>query len=470
MLKNKMSHHSYCDRHAHPPAHRVGLRENRRVAAHDVPAPVITRWVAAFVLLLPLAGCGPALAPKLEAATQASYSELKGSPENRLVAFSALPRPRSLNGEVAFSRRGGELLVSNDPEYLGDATILPTALYRDEFVGSFRVFYHHANSTRADLTLATAVTNTQAAPLLLFTRGLGGDTNVYPDVAGQKALDRYLGTRHRTIHLAKLAPGESILVAPRVAGPGDTASALEEYVALTPPPEAAKHALPLALVEALRTPSPGRDVAGGRWPELPSGFSLATVTVTVVAYERAPPAKPQSLPVVPAGPSKPLKGTPYHLLSRGTFPFSDRHTEIALAPGPTVLTLNSAVSGPFSRALPGEYLPGADAVSGRKGFNNGNYGVLYDLRLCISTDAPLGFPYGFLMQPAGGAGHYALQVEGETVRSPFVSYRSGWWFYRVLAFGPKVCTSLRANLTGGSFGPQKFFFVPFPLFEEWGAR
>ena len=422
------------------------------------------KWTAVFVLLSLFAGCSPTLLPRQGTTRQTFYGELQGSPENRLVAFSALPPVLPLNAEVVLSARGGKLLVSNDPEYLDDAATLPAALYRDELVGGFRVFYHHANSTQVDLTLATAVTNTQQAPVLLFTRGLGQGINVYPDVAGQRALHGYLGTHQRVTHLATLAPGESVLIGSQTASPGDTASALEEYVTVMLPQKGARPATSLALVEALDTTPFGRNAARTSQLQLPAGFTLAAVTVTVVAHKGMVPKDPQALPVMPAGPPKPLAGTPYYSLNRGTFPLSDRHAEIGLSSSATMLTLNSAVSGPFSRTIRGEYLVGTDAVNGRRGFNNGNYGVVYNLRFCVSTDAPLGLPYALLMQPAGGVGHYAVQAAEDTVTSSFISYKSGWWFYRALAFGPEVCMSLRASLTGGAFGPQKFFFVPFPLF------
>lgn len=428
----------------------------------------MTKWTAVFILLSLFAGCSPTLLPRQETTRQTFYGALRGSPENRLVAFSALPSARLLNAEVVLSARGGKLLVSNDPEYLDDAAALPAALYRDELMGGFRVFYHHANSTRADLTLATAITNAQAAPVLLFTRGLGQGINVYPDVAGQGALHGYLGTRHRVTHLATLAPGESVLIGSQTASPGDTASALEEYVTVMLPQKAARRAASLALVEALDAPAFGRNATRTNQLQLPAGFTPAAVTVTVVAYKGMVPKEPQALPVMPGGSLKPAEGTPYYLLNRGTFPFSDRHAEIALKSGgtSTMLTLNSAVFGPFSRTIRSEYLLGMDAVNNRRGFNNGNYGVVYNLRFCISSNAPLGLPYALLMQPAGGVGHYAVQVEGNTVTSPFVSYKSGWWFYRALASKPESCIPLRASLTGGAFGPQKFFFVPFPLFEK----
>lgn len=425
----------------------------------------MAKWTAVFILLSLFAGCSPTLLPRQGTTRQTFYGELQGSPENRLVAFSALPPGLPLNAEVVLSARGGKLLVSNDPEYLDDAAALPAALYRDELVGGFRVFYHHANSTQVDLTLATAVTNTQEAPVLLFTRGLGQGINVYPDVAGQRALHGYLGTRHQVTHLATLAPGESVLIGSQTARPGDTASALDEYVAVTSPQKAARRSPSLALVGALDATPFGRNAARTNQLQIPAGFTLATVTVTVVAHKGMVPKDPQVLPVMPAGFQKSAEGTPYYLLHRGTFPFSDRYAKLALQSGiPTMLTLNSAVSGPFSRTIQGEYLVGTDAVNGLRGFNNGNYGVVYNLRFCVSTDAPLGLPYALLMQPAGGVGHYAVQAEEDTVTSSFISYKSGWWFYRALAFGPEVCMSLHASLTGGAFGPQKFFFVPFPLF------
>lgn len=430
----------------------------------------MTRWATTLLLLLLLAGCGPALTPRPEAVPQVRYGGPKGTSENRLVAFTTLPRSPSLNGRIDLAGRGGKLLISNDPEYLAAAAAFPAALYRDELAGSFRVFYHHANTTRGELILATAITNVQTAPLLLFSRGSGRAINPYPDVAGQQAFDGYLKRRRQLTHLATLVPGESLLIPSHPARPGDTASALEEYLAVTPPPQVDERASSLELASALAAIPSDENAVGVKQPGLPAGFSLATVTVTVVAYKGAAPREPELLPVVPAAAPKPVAGTPYYLLNRGTFPLSDRYAEIALASDtPTMLTVNSAVSGPFSHAIRGEYLLGADAANGRKGFNNGNYGVLYNLRLCLSTDAPLGLPYAFLMQPAGGAGHYALQAEGDIVRSPLVSYKSGWWFYRALASPPMSCLMLRAHLTGGSFGPQKFLFVPFAPFGLKGA-
>lgn len=419
-----------------------------------------------FTLLSLFAGCSPALGPRREPIQQAFYGEWRGHPENRLVAFGALPPAPILNARINLSGGGGKLLVSNDPEYLTDVGLLPGALYRDELVGSFRVFYHHANSAQVDLTLATAITNKQAAPLLLFMRGSGQGVNLYPDVAGQGAFNGYLRTREQVTLLATLAPGESAFIFPAVVEPGHTVSALEEYVAVTPPRDAAAPTPSLALVRALEVASLAKKAAGASRPKLPAGFSLATVTVTVLAHKGLPPKEPQSLPVLAAGPPKLREGTPYFLLNRGTFPFFDRHAEIPLAHTAAMLTLNSAVSGPFARTIRGEYLPGRDAVNGLRGFNNGNYGVVYHLRFCVSTAAPSGVPYALLMQPAGGVGHYALQAEGDIVTSPFVSHKSGWWFYRALAFGPEACMPLRAHLTGGAFGPQKFFVVPFPLFER----
>jgi hypothetical protein len=425
----------------------------------------VTKWTAVFTLLSLFAGCSPVLTPRREPVQPTFYGEWRGHPEDRLVAFGALPPAPILNPRINLSGGGGKLLVSNDPEYLTDAAVLPGALYRDELVGGFRVFYHHANSTQVDLTLATAVTNAQAAPLLLFTRGSGQGVNLYPDVAGQGAFKGYLRTRDQLTLLATLAPGESVLVVPTVVGPAHTVSALEEYVAVTPPRDAAARIPSLELIRALEAASLEQKAAGASQPKLPAGFSLATVTVTVLAHKGLPPSEPQALPVLAAGPPKPGEGTPYYLLNRGTFPFFDRHAKVPLADTAAMLTLNSAVSGPFARTIRGEYLLGRDAVNGRLGFNNGNYGVVYHL-FCVSTDAPIGVPYALLMQPAGGVGHYALQAEGDIVTSPFVSYKSGWWFYRALAFGPEACIPLRAHLTGGAFGPQKFFVVPFPLFGK----
>ena len=104
-------------------------------------------------------------------------------------------------------------------------------------------------------------------------------------------------------------------------------------------------------------------------------------------------------------------------------------------------------------------------MSGERGYNNGNYGVLYNFRLRVRNDTLLGLSYALLMQPSGGFGHYAVQTQGDVVTSAFISYKNAWWFYRALVFGSGGSLTLRVSLTGGSFGPQKFFFVPYPRFE-----
>jgi len=422
----------------------------------------MTRWAALLVMLSLLVGCGPALTPRTP---QASPGEPKEGLEDRLIALRALPPAEPLNAEVTLWARGGALLVSNDPEYLTDPAVLPGALYRDELAGTFRVFYHHTNGTQAELTLAAAVTNTRSAPVLLFRRGLGQGTDAYPDVAGQRALDGYLGTRYGVAHVTTLAPGESALVAAHTARPGETLSALGEFVAVTSPSGRAVPSPPL--VKALQATPFAQNAVRSSRPDLPPRFSLAAVTLTIVAYSRATPKAPQSLPVLPGDSPKPIDGTPYYFLKRGTFPFFDRYAEVPLTSDTaTMLTIDSAAFGPFSRAMRGEYLLGTDVVDGKEGYNNGNYGVLYNLRLYTPSSTPLGFPFAFLMQPSGGFGHYALQAEGDVATSPFVSHENAWWFYRARVFGPEYGTPLRASLAGGAFGPQKFLFIPYPRFEE----
>ena len=240
----------------------------------------------AVLAVLVLVGCSPAVTPELATPAQ-PLQNVSGRPTGQLVTPSTLPPARLLNPEVTLSGHGGALLVSNDPEYLAQPAALPRALYRDELVGSFRVFYHHANITKTDLTFATAVTNTHSRPVLLFGRGSGQGTNLYPDVAGQAALSGYLRTRHQTAHLATLAPGESTFIAPHAAGPNDTASALGEFIALTPFRGGAAH-----------TPFPTERLRA----TLSARFSPAAVTVTVLAYKGAAPRAPQALPVLPGTP------------------------------------------------------------------------------------------------------------------------------------------------------------------------
>ncbi len=162
--------------------------------------------------------CSPALSLLLLGLVGAGYAVpavLSGSSVNTSLPIEQLPSSVSLNPEVVLTRYGGPLLVSNNPDCLESTTLLPGALYRDRVERPFRVFYHHANRTAEELTVAVAVTNPSDRPVLLFRRGAGQGDNVYPDVAGQQAVKAYLASRLETHLVRILAPHASALIAPQ---------------------------------------------------------------------------------------------------------------------------------------------------------------------------------------------------------------------------------------------------------------
>lgn len=405
-------------------------------------------WLRHLVFLFVVSTVASTLSP-----SHALRRVLSGNPVSTVVPAEQLPASHSLNSEVVLTRYGGPLLVSNNPDYLSSTTVVPGALYRDRVDRPFRVFYHHANGADEELTVATAVTNLSDQPVLLFRRGAGQGNNVYPDVAGQKAVSEYLASRSE-VHLIRiLAPHASVVVAPQTLVPGSTASAVQDFVALKSPP--VEKALPPELLKALEAEIYGRSA-----DTLATGLELAELLVTVTVYQGADPQNPASLPVVSGTPPKPIAGTPYYALSRGTFAHGDRYAELKLEParGSVRLSVDSAAYGPYSQAMTGEYEVGTSAVDGGlQGYINGNYGVFYSFRLGFNSSARA--PYRLLLQPSGGSGHYALKLRGEAIASPFLSHLDAWWFYDATSYGYAEAL-LETSLPGGSYGPQKFFFVP----------
>ncbi len=419
--------------------------------------------VASTALVAMVAGSGALVA----AANGTVYPACLASPcpSGTLQLTAVTP----LNPTVSLQGQGGALLLSDDPEYITAADALPGALYRDTVQGAFRVFYHHDNQTGAPLTVAIAVTNPGTQPVLVYARGHGEGLSPYPDVAGQEAVVGFLQTRSQVDFLGSLAAGQSLFFAAQAIPPGQVASALVDLVAIAPPaaaahPGALPPPLPAAAAAALMTHPFAGPPRGTGFPLLPAGFSPASVTATTVAYTGTPPTAPASLPVLPqspAGVAHMQKG----LLSRGTFPHYDRFGTFTLAvsAGNASLAVDTAPPGyAYSSAMSGEYEVGRDAVDGGvTGYDSGNYGVLYNFQATLqNNEEPAKVPYGLLMRPTGGFGHYAMEVDGQIEVSPFLSYRSYWLFDETVLLGNRQEAGIDSTLPGGSYGPQMVYFVP----------
>ena len=186
---------------------------------------------------------------------------------------------------------------------------------------------------------------------------------------------------------------------------------------------------------------------------LPPGFGVGAATITTGAYSGEQPSDATILPILPAD---------VHI--RGTFPHFDRFGAFSLETqgGLQALSVDTAPPGhPFSNAMPGEYEFGTDVVDGgTQVYNNGNYGVLYRFQISVQNNQAGQIPFAVLMQPSGGAGHYAMLTNGTLALSPYVNYKSAWWFDSLTLHSPMTVINLQTSLTGGSAGPQKLLFDP----------
>lgn len=362
-------------------------------------------------------------------------------PISELGTASAIPKP-------TLTPFGGKLILSDSPEQITNTSVLPGAMYRDQVQGQFRVFYHHQNVSSATVNIGVAITNTTSEPELLFARGQGRGLNLYPDVAGQSALSEFISSHNSVSFLKLLSPGETYWSVQSVPQ-NDTASAILEYVLITKQNQTTVSSLPLALLQDL---SPSQNPLSPL--SLPAGFGSGAATVTTAAYSGQQPSDPTTLSVLPSDGH-----------TRGTFPHFDRFGKFAIgaSAGLQELSVDTAPPGhPYSNDMPGEYELGVDAVDGgNQVYDGGNYGVLYYFQILIQNVSPTkSLPFGLLMQPSGGFGHYVMYTDGSLALSPYVSYTHAWWFHELTVHGPSTIINLQTSLTGGSYGPQKLLFDP----------
>jgi hypothetical protein len=305
---------------------------------------------------------------------------------------------------------GGKLILSDSPETFAS----PGAFYRDRVEGEFRVFWHHQNAASQPLSVGVAVTNTSADTVKLYIHGKGVGTNIYVDVAGQTALADFMATQNTTSLAATLGPGQSYYVTAPT-DPDITDSGIVQFIASSQP-----------------------------------GNKPAQVTVTTLGYN-AQPEHPDQIAILPGD-----------SLTRGTFPHFDRMGTMKYdtSMGNAYLSVDSDAVGPWSgNAMPGEYEQGWDAVDGANVINNGNYGVMYHLTADITNSYHHPRTVGLYLNPAGGYGHYAIQLDKQIYQSDFLSYEDAWNIidYKLNPNGGEYLSEI--SLTGGSSGPQVLYLT-----------
>lgn len=361
-----------------------------------------------------------------------------------LVPVSSLGTPTALT-KPTLTLQGGHLLLSDSPEQFKTASELPGVMYRDHVTGDFRVFYHHQNVSTESVSVGVAITNTSSQPEIVFARGSGEATNLYPDVAGQAAASSFISSKHSIAFAALLLPGKSYYKVQTLAD-GDTASAILEYL-LVAVPDIRSLSLPIELFQNLASSD-----EEATQPDLPGGFGLGSATVSTVAFIGDQPADPASLPVL--APDTHIRGTFAHADRSGTF-------SVSTAAGLQSLSVDTAPPGkPYSAPFPNEYELGVDAVDGGVSvYNDGNYGVIYNFNIIFQSTSP-GQTVALLMTPSGGSGHYLALTNRQMALSPYVSYTSAWWFNNTALRQKQTLVNLQTTLPGGASGPQKFLFDP----------
>jgi hypothetical protein len=369
-----------------------------------------------------------------------------------LVPMSKLPTATAI-AKPTLTAPGGQLVFSDSPEQLVDSGLLPGAMYRDQLIGQFRVFFHHQNVTSGDVRVGVAITNSTSQPEFLFGRGEGVGINIYPDVAGQTALAEFISSKGNISLLALLLPGESYW-ATQTVPPGSTGSGILQYLVITIPATATAASLPSTVLQSLNAAATEQDEESAAQLSLPPGYDPGTATVTTLAYDGARPTSPVALPVL-AGDGN----------VRGTFPHYNRAGAFSLLStgGLQSLDIETSPPGqPYSDDMPGEYELGTDAVDGGiQVYDDGNYGVLYDFRITIVKDpATHPLPFAIMMNPAGGSGHYVIRTNGHLALSDYVDYTSAWWFEELQLQKASTVVHLVTSLTGGSDGPQVLMFDP----------
>ena len=364
-----------------------------------------------------------------------------------LVPVSSLGTPTAIT-KPTLMLRGGNLLLSDSPEQFKSAGSLPAVMYRDHVTGDFRVFYHHQNVSSESLSVGVAITNTSSQPEIVFARGAGEATNVYPDVAGQAAAASFIASRRNISFAALLLPGKTYYKVQTLPN-GDTASGILEYLLVTVPGDMRSLSLPIELFQNLAASSASDE---DQQPDLPGGFGPGSATASTIAFTGEQPADPVSLPVLPGD---------THI--RGTFAHADRSGSftISTAAGLQSLSVDTAAPGKkYSNPMPNEYEPGVDAVDGGTAvYDDGNYGVVYNFHIVFQRTAPSP-TIALLMQPSGGAGHYLAFTDRQEELSPYVSYTSAWWFSDITLRRQQTPVDLQTTLPGGASGPQKFLFDP----------
>ena len=346
------------------------------------------------------------------------------------------------------TRWGGALLLSDSPEQLRSSDLFPVAMYRDQATGDFRVFYHHQNESSKSVSVGVAITNTSSEPQDVFVRGTGESVNVAPDLAGQAAASRFISSRHNIRFATLLLPRQTYFEVQKVPN-GDTASAILEYLLIAAPLERRPNAPPGELVTSLIAWSKSEAVEP---PHLPAGFRLGSATISTVAYIGAEPFNPAELHILPSD---------SHI--RGSFAHSERRGAVHLSSdlGLQMLSVDtSAPGGKYSHPMENEYELGTDAVDGGKPvYDDGNYGVIYDLFAAVDSK---GFSsnLALLLEPSGGAGHFVVFTDGHQALSPYVTSKSAWWFGDRILRGRQIQIHLQTTLPGGASGPQDFLFDP----------
>lgn len=324
--------------------------------------------------------------------------------------------------------KGFPLVISNSPETLKDWSG-NVALYRTTLSNNhFRVFFHHLNSTGRALKIGIAITNQDKDnPIQLFagrnSQCLPGDTrktvSTDPATAGRYALHNFFVSRtnpQAELPLLSMLPGKTSYMLQDVPT-GSTIAGMYDFT-----------------VKAKENTTPN-------------------VVVTVIACTKSPD-DPRKIPMLP--PKK--DGPNWH--RRGTFAHSDRSGQLMCDASHIYwLDIAGPHEGPYCRSLGNEM---EWATDDPQGFNPGNYGVIYHLKIGLMNVADKAMLVRALMSAAGGSGYSDITINGKQMDCKKMLKAFESWIFKEdrVESGSSSNFEMEFSLPGGSSGAHRLFFWP----------
>lgn len=323
---------------------------------------------------------------------------------------------------------GMPLIMSNSSEtiktFSGASAFYRTKISKDHF----RVFFHHLNATSETLRIGIAITNPSSAKsaveLYIGQNSQGLPTkrestvHSSPVAVGGIALRNWFLSSNKDSYLATLKPGKTYYLLQNTA-PGATITGMYDFG-----------------IKAAKKNAP-----------VPNVF-------TTVLICKDTPADPTVISVLP--PEKSDGGW----YRRGTFAHSERTGRVECDTTHVHwIDIAGPHEGKYACPMKNEF---EHAIDDPNGFNPGNYGVVYSLRISLKNPSSQIARVRSVLSAAGGISRSNVKVNGTYLDSgkTLCAYES--WVCKDVIINPgqTVQFNLKFSLPGGSSGAHRLYFWP----------